>query len=229
MNDRQTLIAHIFLHAKRNPNKKAIIFENQNISYAKLWAKILSAANYLSDLSISQGDRIILTASQSPSFIYGYFGTHLIGAVAVPIDPKIPKTIVDFIIKMVSPKKIFLADQIDNLDIDKAKKIKKIDFPKLKQVSDIIFTSGTTGNPKGVVLTQKNILAQATNINQFIGNKPNDKEVVPLPLSHSFGLGRLRCNLLKGSTLILCNGFLNPLKIFELLEKHKATGFSSVP
>jgi long-chain acyl-CoA synthetase len=95
--------------------------------------------------------------------------------------------------------------------------------------ADIVFTTGTTGDPKGVVLSHKNILCAANNINTFIGNTSEDREVVPLPLSHSFGLGRLRCNLLKGGTIILEDGITFPAKIFKAIEKWEATGFSSVP
>lgn len=229
MNNRQTLVSQIFLHSSKNPNKPAIIVDNVVITYSKLQEHIINAANYLLDLGIKKGDRVILSVSNSPSFIFGYFATHLIQAIAIPIDPKLPKIGINNIIKKTSPKGIFLTDQIDCLSSAISTSQHKLIFPKINQTADILFTSGTTGEPKGVMLSHKNILAAAKNINLFIGNNKKDKEVIPLPLSHSFGLGRLRCNLLTGSTIILCNGFINPLKVLQLLKQHKATGFSSVP
>lgn len=229
MNNQLILVSQVFLHASVTPNKVAIISDDKKITYSQLKKRIIEVANYFLDLGIIRGDKIIFSASSSPAFIYGYFASHLIGAIAVPIDPMLPKFKVDFIIKKISPKKIYLTDSIDILNLAKPKILRKIKIPQKNLIADILFTSGTTGNPKGVVLTHKNILAAAKNINLFIGNSSNDKEVIPLPLSHSFGLGRLRCNFLVGSTIILCNGFLNPLKTLELLKKYKATGFSSVP
>ena len=87
-------------------------------------------------------------------------------------------------------------------------------------MADILFTTGTTGDPKGVVLTHKNINSAVKNINAFIGNTSEDSEVIPLPLSHSFGLGRMRCNLKSGGTLILVDGFTFVGIIFKALDEH---------
>jgi long-chain acyl-CoA synthetase len=92
-----------------------------------------------------------------------------------------------------------------------------------------MFTSGSTGSPKGVMLSHGNILAAATNINAFIGNGADDREVLTLPLSHSFGLGRLRCNLLAGGTTILVPGLTYPALTLQALAGHAATGLAFVP
>jgi long-chain acyl-CoA synthetase len=107
--------------------------------------------------------------------------------------------------------------------------LKSLLFPKLSDRADILFTTGTTGTPKGVILTHQNILASATNINTFIQNTREDIELIPLSLSHSFGLGRLRCNFLLGASIVLANGFLLPGKIFRQLTETKASGISFVP
>jgi long-chain acyl-CoA synthetase len=79
------------------------------------------------------------------------------------------------------------------------------------------------------MLTHRNILAAATNINAVLENDASDREVVPLPLSHSFGLGRLRCNMLAGGTIILVSGFKLPGEILGAMQRWKATGFAVVP
>jgi len=101
--------------------------------------------------------------------------------------------------------------------------------PNINDESDILFTTGTTSHSKGVVLTHKKILAAAVNINQFTHNLPDNREIVPLPLSHSFGLGRLRCNLLIGATVIMCDTVANVKRIFDGMRIWKATSFVSVP
>lgn len=103
------------------------------------------------------------------------------------------------------------------------------DFPAASAVADYMFTTGTTGGAKCVPLTQGNILASATNINTFIGNGAADRELVALPLCHSFGMGRVRCQLLAGGTSIIIPNFANERKVLKTLQAGGITGFAMVP
>ena len=104
-----------------------------------------------------------------------------------------------------------------------------ISFPKINETADILFTTGTTGAPKGVPLTYKNEAAAARNINAYIGNRTDDIELLALPVSHSFGLGRVRCCLANGQTLHLLGSFVNTKRLFRIMEEEYITGFSMVP
>lgn len=233
-----SIVAEIFAHSTMAPDKTALAYEKNSISYGELRRKIASAAGLLSDIGVAPGDRVILTASSRPSFIYGYFATHLVGSIAVPVDIQITDVNLRYIIEQVKPRAIFInrkfeykshrTDMIDECDYIKPSQ-REYSMPRPDAIADILFTTGTTGRRKGVVLTHRNILAAATNINTFIGNTSEDREVNPLPLSHSFGLGRLRCSMLAGGVTILTEGFLLPKRIFDLIECWRATGFCSVP
>jgi long-chain acyl-CoA synthetase len=83
--------------------------------------------------------------------------------------------------------------------------------------------------PKGVVLTQANVLAASKHINAVVRHSPKDRELVSIPLSHSFGLGRLRCMALTGNSIILEPDIGNIAKILFKLLKSKATGLALVP
>jgi long-chain acyl-CoA synthetase len=102
-------------------------------------------------------------------------------------------------------------------------------FPSEDNIADLLYTTGTTGFPKGVALTFNNLIAAAENINRFIGNTPDDTELLALPISHSFGLGRLRCVLAKGGTLVLLGSFASMKKFYGEIERCKVTGFGMVP
>lgn len=95
-------------------------------------------------------------------------------------------------------------------------------------LADIMFTSGTTGEPKGVLLTHGNLACAINNIIQFVGNTAEDIEVCPMPLSHSFGIARLRCVLYAGGTFVLEEGVTRPKHLFQSIAKYKATGLSMV-
>jgi long-chain acyl-CoA synthetase len=232
------LVSRLVNYANSTDDPIAIIAGDKKISYKMLAEKIFSAASKLLEMGVSRGDRVMLSASNTPSFIYGYFATHLLGAIAVPIDPHTPESRIKYFINIVTPKVIFFhngtenilkfSNSIEKLDCNKINNSIK-DYSKLHEIADIMFTTGTTGDPKGVILTHKNIASAANNINRFIKNTFKDREVVSLPLSHSFGLGRLRCILLARGTIILNGGFTFPGEIFLAIEKWRATGLSFVP
>jgi long-chain acyl-CoA synthetase len=102
-------------------------------------------------------------------------------------------------------------------------------MPNPHDIADILFTTGTTGAPKGVPLTYANEFAAAVQINTYIQNRQEDIELLALPVSHSFGLGRLRCCLMKGQTIILLGSFANVKKIFRTIEEEHVSGFTMVP
>ncbi len=224
-------------NASRAPDKTALISEGRRISYGELSSNVTGAAAMLSRFGVKRGDYVILSASNSPAFVHGYLGCHLLGAAAVPIDPKTPKPRIEFIREAISPKAVFLSnpdegegdESIERFRTIAAASLGEQPSPDPKATADVLFTTGTTGKPKGVVLTHSNLLAAATNINAFIGNTDQDVEVVPIPLSHSFGLGRLRCALVAGGAVVLAEGFLFPAKIFRALSDWKATGLVAVP
>ncbi len=102
-------------------------------------------------------------------------------------------------------------------------------LPTSDSAADLIYTTGTTGRKKGVLLTHRSIAQAALNINAFVGTCRDDLEVMPLPLSHSFGLGRLRAMALAGHCLLLLPGMRNPATVLKQLLDAKATGLALVP
>ena len=93
----------------------------------------------------------------------------------------------------------------------------------------ILYTTGTTGPKKGVMLSHINLNSAAENIIRFMELKNDIVEILPMPFSHSFGFGRLRCVLGVGGSAIIENGFLRPEFILGSLDKYQANAISSVP
>lgn len=152
---------------------------------------------------LKKGERVDLSTADPFAFVPRYLAAHWAGAVAVPISSEAA-----------------LWPQGEELLSSAA---------QLSDPADLLFTSGTTGQPKGVVLTHRNLVAAIDQINAFIGNGPEDRELMPLPLHHSFGLGRLRCNLRLGATLLLSDGMRRLGDLFRLAEEWQATGMALVP
>lgn len=224
----------IFNHAQATPQKTALISGATEVSYELLWNEIKLAAAWFSE-NAERGDRIVVSASKNIEFVFAYFGAHLAGMICVPIDPETNETRLKRIIDVAKPKLIVgeLRNHGDHIIIPftdvKSNWELEFDSPIESNVADLLFTTGTTGVPKGVALSYANQMAAADNINTFIGNTSDDVELLALPISHSFGLGRLRCVFAKGATLVLLGSFASMKKFYGEMERCHVTGFGMVP
>src|SRR5262245_31979499 len=234
----RSLVHCINRHVESTPEKLALAHENREICYAELWRRILDAAAKLRDMGVRSQDRVLLAAPWAPEFVFAYFACHMLGAVSVSVPTQLPPETLATIVKTVRPRLVCLIGRhnpeypcanLSELGADEVVPSGYVEFPDSTAPADILLTSGTTGNPKGVILAHRSILAAARNINTFIGNTAEDREAIALPLNHSFGLGRLRCQMLAGGAVILTDGLMFPKKLFAAIHKWKATGFAFVP
>ncbi|MGN8225769.1 class I adenylate-forming enzyme family protein [Gracilimonas sp. BCB1] len=232
-----SIVEGFFAQAESNPDKTAIIWKDEQISFAQVSENVRKVAGLLQREGVTEGDRVAFYGDKSPLFAYIYLATHLIKAVAVPLDVKLPEDKMLGLLDLTNPKLLIHPTNADHqfqqLPFDEklleGSAISEYDFPEGDQLADILFTTGTTGRAKGVRLTHRNILAGAVNSNIFIGNDESDTEIIPLPMHHAFGLRRLRTNLFLGATVILIDGFMFPKLFFDAIEEKGATGICMVP
>ncbi|MFZ4672161.1 MAG: class I adenylate-forming enzyme family protein [Flavobacterium sp.] len=237
----QSVEYKVFHWAKTTPEKIAIYNRDERISYSQLASCIQNVSNsLLAKHSLKKGDIVFLIADKTPTFIYNYFALHLSGAIAVMIDPEITAQRFEMIKSRTRPRFIFgnptkaiPREYVTEMTSTENSKVNvsfdEVVFPDLQDKADILFTTGTTGISKGVYLTNGNIAAAVRNINSFIKNSETDIELLALPTSHSFGLGRIRCVLSAGGAIVLINGFTNIKGFFRLIEEFHVTGLAFVP
>lgn len=218
------ILQRVWQHAQVQPDKTALIWNETAVSYLQLKTKILSAAAALQAKGLVPGDCIGIVAKKGLDFVYTYLGAQLIGVVNVVLDPEANEKRLEYIRSLTKPKLI-----VDSLELLESDMLAPVAGLSQNDTADIVFTTGTTGSAKGVLLSHFNIFSSADNINGFIGNGPDEIEILGLPLCHSFGLGRLRCTLLKGATLVVLPSFANIKVFFAAIEKYNATGFGMVP
>ncbi|WP_332648597.1 fatty acid--CoA ligase family protein [Lysinibacillus sp. 54212] len=93
----------------------------------------------------------------------------------------------------------------------------------------ILYTSGTTGHPKGAMLTHENLYSNARDVGDYLQMSSTDRVITTLPVFHVFALTVVvNAPLTKGATLLIAPRF-SPAEIYELAEQHKATVFAGVP
>jgi long-chain acyl-CoA synthetase len=93
----------------------------------------------------------------------------------------------------------------------------------------ILFTSGPRCKKKGILLSHRNLVEATSSINEFMRVDPGIRELVAVPLTHSFGFGRSRCVHFVGGTMVVNNGSLNPVALIQSVLKHQCDAISSVP
>lgn len=96
-------------------------------------------------------------------------------------------------------------------------------------LASLVYTSGSTGNPKGVMLTHLNMVSAATSITTYLENREDDIVLNVLPLSFDYGLYQLLMAFRFGGTLVLERSFTYPHAILDILTREKVTGFPLVP
>lgn len=231
------LLQSVFHHAEIVPDKTAIVVGNTEVSYSLLALNARKAASLLDGLGLRPSDRIILSAHKDIEFIYLYLGAHILGVTNVIVDAESNKERLNYIEDKTNPLWCFGYEsskhrsmQFAEIDIEALQPYSGVsDNLSVDDIAEVLFTTGTTGAPKGVCLSYGNIAGSASNINSFIKNEATDIEVLGLPICHSFGLGRIRCNLMMGATIVILGSFANVRLFFKTIERYHATGFGVVP
>lgn len=162
-------------------------------SYTELYKEVYRFSDLLSK-DISEGERVVIANIEGPYWVITFLSLVLIKAVAVPIDRRMPRELQREIVELVSATKVITTDQSLDLGLKKIifkrenNKSSSFRAPDLSNetVAEILFTSGTWGKPKGVVLTHGNLLANLNSIRKVYQPKQEEIALSVLPLSHAY-------------------------------------------
>ena len=218
-------------------NKDEVIFwyKNKKISRLELLNNILQARKGLLKKGFKNKDKVICLLDNSYEQITLFFACLSLGVVWAPIEPKRKGIGLNYIISLVNPKAIFtttkknLAKKFYNKVILVQKNLKTIlqptndyDLKFENNIKCILFTSGTTGPPKGVIISDKMLIlsAYATGIACDIKNK--DRFLLWESLSHIGGIEILLLCLMKGSSFVLLKKF-SAKKFWKQIRENKIT------
>ncbi len=240
--------------AKRYPDKTVTFYRDENLTYSELEEMSSILAGTLLERGIEKGDRVAILIENSHEFVISFFGALKAGAVAVPIEPLLVSRELLYYLEDCTPTFILtdhnryslVQDIFQNLAIPLSVLI--VDRPSLTttnagnksiepfhahclsdDVACILHTSGTTGKPKGVMLSHSNLVANANSIVEYLKLAQDDKIMVVLPFSHSYGLSLLTTRIKVGGTLVIDNRFAYPNVVLQTMSTAEVTGFAGVP
>ncbi|MEN8221670.1 MAG: o-succinylbenzoate--CoA ligase [Acidobacteriota bacterium] len=200
----------------RYPNKSALLSGPDTISYKELENLVAYAARSLAEHGISSGSRIGIISENSPQYITLFFALLRLGAVVIPINFRFSFTEIERIVSGLGIDLVISDIFIEELKDSGIKRVgpglpfkeireKKAGSEKasFKKGSTIILTSGSTGVPKGVLLSSANHLFNAAGSNMNIVLAPDDKWLLLLPLFHVGGIAILFRAFLAGAGVVL--------------------------
>lgn len=242
-------------HAARMPEKEALVCEGRRIVYRDLQARIHEVAGGLVKLGVGEGDRIVLYLPNGVEFVELLYAAFTLGAVAVPVTTRLTMRELAYfsgdsgakvvvcsdahvegvrgILKSLPAAKGVVVGAGQDGFVSFADVSDKTFVPKSvssdNDISMIMYTSGTTGKPKGVLLTHANILVNHGFMNATdwgIGHQ--DKYLVASPLAHRAGLGRLMNSMTLGGTIFVLPAF-DAEEIAKTIEREKVTVLGMVP
>lgn len=123
----------------------------------------------------------------------------------------------------------FGADNDERPYVAPVRELDIIGFPEKDDVSEILFSTGTTGKSKGIVLTHGNDVAIAENVCTGVKMKPENVEMIPMPTSHSHGLRRTYANMCNGSAVVFVDGIMFMKKVYKMIEEYHVTSMDLSP
>lgn len=234
--------------AQKYDQKPAFIFKEQKISFADLQQNVFKLANALRAQGVAKGDKVAVYLPNGPEYAYSYLACFCLGAVAVPLDYML-KT--DELVSCMSHSeaKVLIARLKPEVSAEELKKavgsLKTIlawdealagkESASLAPVaisdSDpalIMYTSGTTGKPKGILLTYKHLDGSPEAMKHFVDLSDRDIKLSAIPLSHIAGLIYIQNCILFGITLIIMERF-NPFEFLKNITQYRVTCFHIVP
>ena len=202
---------------------------------------------------LTKGACIVVECNQSVDYMVWEFAAHLLKAVFVPLEKNAALTrtleIVgdtdavlyvgnesnrEQVAKPFLPMQAacdYACNKKDRADGKYVASIdpEMIDFPKSDDVSEILFSTGTTGKSKGIVLTHGNDIAIAENVCTGVEQKPDNVEMIPMPTSHSHGLRRTYANMCNGSSVVFLDGVMFLKKMFKMMDDYHVTSMDLSP
>ena len=235
------------------PDTSAVIFEETAYSYSDVNERANRYTHALASRGVRFGDRVALLLPNVPHFIFAYFGVQKLGAVAVSINARLKPDEVKFILADSGAVAVITSTELlDNVPSEHRSNLVVVgQEPHNSAAADIdlmatspeytsrtvaadvpcaiLYTSGTTGAPKGAVLSHGNVDSNVAAAIHHCGLRHGDRMLVFVPLFHCFGQNAImNCAVACGATLVLHRQFI-PSEILASVAQNRVTHFYGVP
>ncbi|MBF6617664.1 MAG: AMP-binding protein [Candidimonas sp.] len=242
----------LYVHADKQPEKVFLVFGTEEITYGEMAGMVAAFAQRLHDIGIRAGSRVALLCGNRPAFLVSWFAISELGAIAVPLNVSLVGEGLRYTLSQSEAQVVLiepelyeakrdvidgLADHLQKEMIDAALDAPRLDAParwrrdlepEPTSANSILYTSGTTGLPKGAVLPHQAYVSAGIDMVRSLEISASDRIMVFLPLFHANPqMYAVTSTLLAGATMILLPKF-SARRFFEDALAYGATGFTYV-
>ncbi|MCD6110532.1 MAG: long-chain-fatty-acid--CoA ligase [Thermoplasmata archaeon] len=269
-----TLSSFLSWAAENYPDRDAVLFDEQRISYKELDEKASRFAAGLLKIGVKPGERVGLWMPNYPQWMVAYFGIARMGAVVVPMNTRYRAKELEYIINNSEATTLVLVDKFLKTDYERILEETWEKMPTLKravslgesresgcgriynfeellqlgadyssytpfreavenlkedEVTFILYTSGTTGEPKGAMLTNLNITKNAEQIAEVQKQTPEDVMLIVVPFFHCFGCVIGITAAVSSASAMVPVPVFNAEEVMRLVERHRVTILHGVP
>ncbi|HLZ58569.1 MAG TPA: AMP-binding protein [Ktedonosporobacter sp.] len=211
------------------------------LTYQELQERVESFAGYLQQQQIEKGERIMIWSASRANWLVAYFGALLVGMVVVPLDVNTREDFLGRIAETTEAKWLVTTQKqysglkqpaVALIPIDELPQgpLDRTQLPTVNEddLAELVFTSGTTGQPKGVMLSHRNIVSNATTAVEVVDIKEQDRALSILPLSHMLEMTIEIALLYSGASIVYART-LAPDTLLKLLSTQQVTCMILVP
>jgi len=236
---------------EQHPNRTALVSGDTECSYSLLWTLSDQLADSLRQQGVVTGDRVAILSDNSIESVVAWWAVVKCNAICLNLNEKLKPSGFEYLIEDASPKLFLfgtakmqelLPVSVDHLVLDEyewdvkyeaatdsetQEKSQQNDDPD--SIASIVYTSGSTGNPKGVCLTHANLLSVGNIAADGFALTENDRYLMVVPLHYIHGLMMMVSLQVRGASLEFMPNFIFPTAVTQRLADKEITGFSGVP
>lgn len=241
--------------AHKYGNRTAILDGEHRVSFSDLDMAVKNTAAWLQAQGVHKGDKVAIQGRNSLAWVITFFATLRVGGVAVPLNNKLVAVETAYILEH-SESRLWLADSdlreaagddLPNKLASFALDVRDPDTGLLafvqntkshihtpvevsaSDLAELLYTSGTTGHPKGCMHSHANVLLAGTASTLVYGLSPNDRVLIAMPVWHCFPLNNLlTSSLYVGATVVLMPEY-HPQRFLETVQSKRCTVFFGAP
>lgn len=248
-----------FLFESSDLDAVAVQFERELYTYGDLERAVNQTAAHLCRPALAKGDRALLLGENSPFWVVSYLAIMRAGLVCVPLPPTISPSDLDAVLAVTDAKVALLdsraqarharalhhlhlvidrpaggisdADQISFDELPHGDLSARQSFPSIAgdDLAALMFTSGSTGVPRGVMVSHRNIIANTRSIIDSLQLTKSDRVMSVLPFHYCYGASLLHTHLRVGGSLVVDSRFMYPEVVLDRMAETGCTGFAGVP